>query len=125
MYSTFLVMAGGALGAASRYHLGRAASTYLGYNFPSGTLIANVMGGFAMGVLAGWLTHLDDSFEPWRLLLGVGFLGGFTTFSAFSLETFNMIERGQFGPALGYAVISVLGSVFALFLGMFLIRQLA
>lgn len=124
MYSTFLVMAGGALGAASRYHLGRAAGTYFGYSFPFGTLMANIAGGLVMGLLAGWLTRIGDPSEPWRLFLAVGFLGGFTTFSAFSLETFNMIERGQIGLAAGYTLISVFGSVFALFVGIFLIRQI-
>jgi len=129
MNSTLLVMAGGAMGAAARFHLGRFAFYMAGPNpaiaLPWGTLAANLLGGFLMGVLAGVLARSDFAAEPWRLLLGVGLLGGFTTFSAFSLETFLMIERGQWGLALGYALLSVAGSVIALFAGIVLIRWIA
>src|SRR3546814_3755205 len=84
-------------------------------SWPWGTFGANVVGGFAMGLLAGWLARFNaPSGEPIRLLLAVGLLGGFTTFSSFSLETMLMMERGQTGMALGYAVISVVGAVGAL-----------
>ena len=93
--------------------------------FPYGTLVANVSGGFLMGVLAGVLARGNFSDEPWRLLLGVGLLGGFTTFSTFSLEVLNMIERSQWGTAIGYALISVIGAVLALFAGLMTVRALA
>lgn len=125
MNATLLVMAGGALGAAGRYHLGRLLFHISGPGFPYGTLVANLMGGFLMGVLAGVLARSDFIDEPWRLLLGVGLLGGFTTFSAFSLEVVNMIERGEWMTAIGYALLSVIGSVLALFAGLITMRAFA
>lgn len=120
-----LVMAGGAIGAGLRFLLGRAALHQFGPGFPWGTLGANVLGGLAMGVLAGALARYADGGEGWRLFLGVGVLGGFTTFSAFSLETVNMIERGALALAGGYALVSVLASVGALFAGLALVRAAA
>lgn len=125
MNATFLVMAGGAVGAALRFQLGRALTHSLGTSFPYGTFAANIAGGFAMGLLVGWLARFDGEAEAWRLFLAVGLLGGFTTFSAFSLELVNMIESGQWGAAIGYSLASVIGAVFALFLGLFVIRQFA
>ena len=125
MNATLFVMAGGAIGAALRFHLGRILTSSLGISFPYGTLAANIAGGLAMGMVAGWLARVDGNAEHWRLFLAVGLLGGFTTFSAFSLEIANMIERGQWGVALAYCIISVIGAVLALFLGLFVIRQIA
>ncbi len=125
MNNTLLVMAGGASGAALRYHLGRGLTHAFGAAYPYGTLAANLLGGLAMGLLVGWLARHDGSNEPWRLLLGVGLLGGFTTFSAFSLEVTAMIQRSQWGIALGYALLSVAGSVLALFAGLAMMRQVA
>jgi len=125
MNATLLVMAGGAIGAAARYHLGRLVFHLGGMGFPYGTLLANVSGGFLMGALAGVLARSNFVDEPWRLLLGVGLLGGFTTFSTFSLEVFNMIERSEWGTATGYALLSVIGSVLALVAGLMTVRALA
>ena len=94
MYHLILVMAGGALGSAARLLVGRATLAGFGPNFPYGTLTVNLVGGLAMGVLAGILARHPNS-EAWRLLLGVGVLGGFTTFSSFSLDTIALIERGS------------------------------
>ena len=119
-----LVMAGGAIGAGFRYHVGRVALLTFGPGFPWGTWIVNLGGGFLMGALAGALTRVG-AVEPLRLLLGVGVLGGFTTFSAFSLELFLMLQRGDFVTATSYAVSSVAGSILALFLGLQAARVLA
>ena len=125
MNSTLLVMAGGALGAGLRYHLGRLLTHGLGAGFPYGTLAVNLAGGFAMGLLVGCLARSGVGGEQSRLFLGVGVLGGFTTFSAFSLEVVNMIEREQWMMAAGYSAASVLGAVLALFAGLMMMRQVA
>ncbi|MET0371814.1 MAG: fluoride efflux transporter CrcB [Sphingobium sp.] len=127
MTNIFLVMAGGAVGSAARYSLGRLAGQVMpGVAWPWGTFAANLLGGFAMGLLAGWLARLSAvPGEPYRLLLGVGLLGGFTTFSAFTLESVLMIERGQIMLATGYALASVIGAIVALALGLSLMRSVA
>jgi fluoride exporter len=121
MKSYILVMTGGALGAALRFQLGRMLMVSQG-GWPLPTFAANVAGGFAMGLLAAWLLRAGDSGEPMRLLLGIGLLGGFTTFSAFSLEMAMMVERGQMMLAISYAFASVLLALMALFAGLALGR---
>jgi CrcB protein len=116
-----LIMIGGAVGSAGRYAVGKLT---LGPDYPWGTLAVNLIGGFLMGLLAGMLARTGGS-EQTRLLIGVGVLGGFTTFSAFSLDAVTMIERGQWGVALAYALVSVIGSVVALFGGLYLVRTVA
>ena len=124
MEKVLLVAAGGAAGAAARYALGVQALRLWGTAWPFGTFIANVSGGLLMGVLAGYLAHRGGADqERLRVLLGVGVLGGFTTFSAFSLETALMVERRSYGQAFAYASASVLLSVSALFLGLLLARK--
>ncbi len=117
MKSYLLVMAGGAAGAALRFQLARMLPVSAG-GWPWPTFVANLAGGFAMGLLASWLLRHGESAEPMRLLVGVGLLGGFTTFSAFSLEMAQMVERGQAGLAGGYAVASVILALTALFAGL-------
>ena len=124
MSPLLLVAAGGAVGAAARYLTGRALSAVAGPALPWGTLTVNLLGGLLMGALSAALARLPAG-EAWRLALGVGVLGGFTTFSAFSLEVVTMIERGAMLLALGYALISVVGAVLALFAGLFAVRALA
>lgn len=112
------------MGAAARYALGVQALRLWGSGWPFGTFIANVSGGLLMGVLAGYLAHRGGADqERLRVLLGVGALGGFTTFSAFSLETALMIERRTYGQAFAYASASMMLSVSALFLGLLLARR--
>lgn len=125
MVNLLLVMLGGALGSAARYGVGRLALVQLGPDYPWGTLGVNIAGGFLMGLLAALLARDSAGGEGWRLLLGVGFLGGFTTFSAFSLETALMIERGQMATAFAYALLSVIASVAALFAGLSIVRATA
>lgn len=125
MYPLFLVMAGGAVGAGARHLVGRASLAAFGPGWPWSTLIVNVAGGFAMGLLAGALAHAEGVSESWRLLLGVGVLGGFTTFSAFSLEAVLMIERGDWAAAISYVALSVVGAIGALALGLRAVRALA
>ena len=120
------VLLGGAVGAGFRYQISAIALRNLGPNFPWGTWIVNLLGGLLMGILAGSLVRqfTPEQGEPLRLLLGVGVLGGFTTFSAFSLETANMLIRGQTTLAAAYAVSSVAGSVLLLLVGLYLTRAL-
>ena len=118
----FLVALGGAIGASMRYLVGRWAIETMGAGLPFGTWIVNIAGSFAMGLLVGWLAKTDSGGEHLRLLLAVGVLGGFTTFSSFSLEVFNMINRDQIALATTYAVSSVAGGVVALMAGVWLAR---
>ena len=122
MMNLLLVAFGGAVGAMARYGVGLGVARLFGLAFPWGTLAVNVVGGLAMGLLAA-RTGPDQ--EALRLALGVGVLGGFTTFSAFSLEVGLLMQRGQMLSAAGYVLASVLGAVGAMFLGMYLVRQLA
>jgi CrcB protein len=116
------VMVGGALGSGARYLTGRAALALFGPGFPYGTLAVNLVGGLLMGALAGLLARATGGGEAWRLFVGVGVLGGFTTFSSFSLDVVTMIERGAPGTALFYALLSVIGAVLALFAGLMMTR---
>ena len=118
MTNVLLEALGGALGSVARYGVGFAAARWLGLAFPWGTLIVNVAGGLAMGVLAA---RVGPAEESTRLLLGVGLLGGFTTFSAFSLETARLLEH-DFGAAALYVLGSLVLSVGACWLGLMLGR---
>ncbi|MCX7285975.1 MAG: fluoride efflux transporter CrcB [Novosphingobium sp.] len=124
--ATAIVALGGGIGAMLRYHAGRAVSTVAGPNmvFPWGTFLVNVAGSMLMGILAGWLAR-EGGGESLRLMLGVGVLGGFTTFSAFSLETAMLMERGLYGMAGLYAFGSIVAGVAGLFLGLSLMRGAA
>jgi CrcB protein len=125
MLNLLLVAAGGAFGAICRYVLGVRLFKAFGDGLPSGTFAANLIGGVLMGVLVGVLALRGGADqEKWRLLLGVGVLGGFTTFSSFSLETALMIERRTYGVAAAYSLASVILSVLALFAGLMLTRKL-
>ena len=121
-----LVASGGALGAMARYGLGLVVGRLApGSTWPWATLTANAAGGLLMGLLAGWLAlKAGAQQESIRLFAAVGVLGGFTTFSAFSLETALMIERRELGLALAYALGSVVLAVGALFVGLIVARKL-
>jgi len=120
-----LVAAGGALGSMARYGLGLAAAR-LAPNaaWPLGTFAANLIGGLAMGLLVGWLAFKGSAQqETIRLFAAVGVLGGFTTFSSYSLEAVMMIERRDYGLAAAYVVGSVVLAIAALFLGLMVARR--
>lgn len=119
-----LVAIGGAVGSMLRYLFGMAAMQTFGSAFPWGTWGVNLIGGLAMGLLAGLLARGSEGGEALRLLIGVGVLGGFTTFSAFSLESYTMIVRGDAMLAFAYAMASVAGSIVMLWAGVTLARQL-
>ena len=120
------VALGGAIGSVLRYQLGRGMTHLLGPQavtaFPWATLAVNLIGSFAMGLLAGFLARHGQGGEQWRLFIGVGLLGGFTTFSAFSLEMMVLVERGQAAQAFVYAAVSVLAGLSALYLGLIAMR---
>ncbi len=123
MGNLLIVMVGGAVGAGARHLVGRASLSLFGPGYPWGTLAVNIVGSLAMGVLAGLLARgLVAGGETTRLLLGVGLLGGFTTFSAFSLDAVLLAERGDWGAALAYILASVIGSIVALAGGLQLVR---
>jgi fluoride exporter len=125
MTNLLYVFVGGGAGALARYWVGAQALRALGPGWPYGTLAVNVVGGFVMGVLAAALALRGGADqERWRLLIGVGVLGGFTTFSAFSLETALMMEKRLYLSAGLYAAASVVLSVGALFAGLMAARRL-
>jgi CrcB protein len=117
-----IVFFGAGIGGALRHGVNVGATRLFGYGFPLGTLIVNVTGSFLMGVLAGYFAFRPGIGEHARLFLTTGILGGFTTFSAFSLDTALLVERHAYGLAAGYAVGSVAASVSALFFGLAMFR---
>lgn len=117
-----IVFIGAGIGGALRHGVNVAASRQFGFGFPFGTLIVNVAGSFLMGLLAGYFAFRPGVPQHMRLFLTTGVLGGFTTFSAFSLDTALLIERHSFGLAAGYAVGSVAASISALFFGLAVFR---
>jgi CrcB protein len=118
-------MLGGAIGSGFRYLVGTLALRKIGPGFPWGTLAVNLAGGLLMGLLIGSLARAANGGEPLRLLLGVGLLGGFTTFSAFSLEAYGMIVRGDTMLAGAYALSSALGAILLVGAGLWLARVAA
>jgi CrcB protein len=117
-----IVFLGAGIGGALRHGVNVAAVRVFGYGFPFGTLIVNVAGSFLMGALAGYFAFRPGIGQHVRLFLTTGILGGFTTFSAFSLDAALLVERHNFGLAAGYMVGSVAASVSALFFGLALFR---
>ncbi|GAA4215875.1 CrcB protein [Sagittula marina] len=122
MTPLFQVALGGALGASGRYLTGLLMVRLMGRDFPWGTLAVNILGSLLMGFLVVALAHVSGNrFAP---LLTTGFLGGFTTFSTFSLDAVTIYERGQIGLAAGYVMASVGVSIAALFAGLYIARSL-
>jgi CrcB protein len=126
MYQLGLVALGGGIGASCRHLVTFLAARLVGPGFPAGTLTVNVLGGLLMGLLAGFLAlRYGGGGKGLRLFLGTGVLGGFTTFSAFSLDAVLLWERGAWAAALGYVIVSVVLSIAALLAGLSLSRVFA
>lgn len=125
MRGYLLVFVGGGMGAALRHSINVAFARWFGIGFPFHTLFENVSGSIVMGLLASYFVMTPGSSQSLRLFLTTGILGGYTTFSAFSLDTVLLIERDQYGLAAIYVVASVLASVVGLALGVGLIRLTA
>jgi CrcB protein len=124
--SNFLVVfLGAGIGGALRHGVNVAALRLLGPGFPHATITVNIVGSLIMGLLAGWFAHKADPGMMWRLFLTTGILGGFTTFSAFSLDAALLFERGQVGLAALYVLASPVLAVLGLFGGLWLIRAIA
>ncbi|WP_315764745.1 MULTISPECIES: fluoride efflux transporter CrcB [unclassified Bradyrhizobium] len=120
-----LVFFGGGMGASIRHAVNMASAKALGTAFPFGTLIINVTGSIVMGLIAGYLAFKGGATQHWRLFLMTGILGGYTTFSAFSLDTALLYERGAVGLAALYVLGSVGLSIAGLFGALALVRYLA
>jgi fluoride exporter len=123
MLNVILVALGGATGSVLRYGTGLATTRLLGPGFPWGTITVNVIGSFVIGLFVEAIARRFEASEQLRLLLVTGFLGGFTTFSAFSLDAIALLERGATAWALLYIAASVLLSLLAVAGGLALMRQ--
>ena len=121
--SYVIVFLGGGIGAALRHGINILAARTLGTGFPHGTLIINVTGSLIMGLVAAWFAFKGDASQHWRLFLTTGILGGYTTFSAFSLDAALLYERGEIGSAALYVLGSVVLSIAGLFAGLYLVRH--
>lgn len=122
MKTILAVGAGGAIGASARYLLTQAVMRVAPGGFPYGTLLVNVLGSMTLGLLAGVFALRFSPSHPLPAFLVTGILGGFTTFSAFSLDVVTLVERGAFGLAFAYAMLSVILAVGGLFAGLSLAR---
>jgi CrcB protein len=119
-----IVFLGGGIGATLRHGVNLAAARIAGTAFPYGTLTVNVIGSVIMGLLAAYFAFKGDATQHWRLFFTTGILGGFTTFSAFSLDAALLYERGETGLATLYVLVSVVVSIAGLFAGFALVRNL-
>jgi len=120
-----IVFLGGGLGAAFRHGVNIGAARWLGTAFPYGTLTINVTGSLVMGLIAGYFAFKGGLSQHWRLFLTTGILGGYTTFSAFSLDAVLLYERSELGLAALYVAASVLLSIAGLFAGFWIMRTFA
>ena len=125
MLNYVLVFVGGGLGSTLRHTVNMASARTLGTAFPWGTFLINITGSTVMGLIAGYLAFKGETSQPWRLFLMTGILGGYTTFSAFSLDAALLYERGEIGLALLYVLGSVVLAIAGLFAGLALVRHFA
>lgn len=126
MWSFLTVALGGALGAMARYGSGLVAARFTEAAGLYATFFVNIVGSALMGIVMGWLTIREQSAttDALYLLLAVGFLGGFTTFSAFSLEVVHLVSNGRSAAGAAYAIASVVGGAVALIAALYLTRRL-
>jgi CrcB protein len=124
-FHLILVVIGGGLGAGARYLINIFVTRLMGPSFPWGTLGINIAGCLAMGLFIEFLAQRSNTSAELRMFVATGILGGFTTFSAFSLDFAVLWERNAMASAFGYLFASVIGSVLALFIGLWLARSLA
>lgn len=124
LVSYLIVFIGSGIGGALRHGVNILSARLFGLDFPFGTFAINVAGSLLMGVVAGYFALKGAGSQSVRLFLTTGLLGGFTTFSAYSLEAVLLYERGRHAAALGYAAGSVVLSIAALMLGLWLMRRL-
>ena len=120
-----IVFLGGGIGAALRHGVNLAVARWLGSGFNYATLFENVSGSFVMGLLVGYFAFKGGASQHWRLFLTTGILGGYTTFSAFSLDTILLYQRGELALAALYAALSVGLSVGGLLAGLAVVRHFA
>ena len=120
-----LVFLGGGLGASLRHAVNVGCARACGTNFPYGTFLINITGSLVMGLIAGYLAFKGEASQPWRLFIMTGILGGYTTFSAFSLDAVLLYERGEPGLAALYVAASVVLSTLGLVAGLALVRHFA
>ena len=121
--SYVIVFLGGGIGSMLRHGVNLLTARWLGTGFPYGTLAVNVTGSLLMGLFAAYFAFKGDATQNWRLFLTTGILGGYTTFSAFSLDAALLYERGEVGAAALYVLASVVISIAGLFAGLYLVRQ--
>ncbi|HVO02327.1 MAG TPA: fluoride efflux transporter CrcB [Candidatus Cybelea sp.] len=128
MLPFFIVFAGAGIGGALRHGVNMLGLRLAGPDFPYATMAINISGSLLMGLIAGYFTYRGGTGlfgqlgQHWRLFLTTGILGGFTTFSAFSLDFATLWERGALSPALLYLVVSVGGSIVAIFAALAIAR---
>lgn len=118
-----IVFLGAGLGGAARHGVNLMAARLLGTAFPFGTLMVNVVGSLLMGLIAGWFAFKGDASQHWRLFLTTGILGGFTTFSTFSLDVALLWDRNDLTSLFLYVSASVVVSIACLMAGLLLMRQ--
>ncbi|MBX9709924.1 MAG: fluoride efflux transporter CrcB [Xanthobacteraceae bacterium] len=119
-----LVFVGGGLGSMLRYGVNVLCSRLFGTDFPYGIMLINITGSTVMGLIAGYLAFKGEASQPWRIFIMTGILGGYTTFSAFSLDAALLYERGEAGLAALYVIGSVVLAIGGLFVGLAVMRNL-
>jgi fluoride exporter len=118
-----LIFIGGGLGSILRHAVNQASAAAFGINFPYGTLSVNIIGSLVMGLIAGWFAFRGAGGQLLQLFLTTGILGGFTTFSAFSLDAALLLDRGQTATGIFYALGSVAAGIICVFAGLAIMRS--